>query len=836
MASYGGSGFVYFWLIALLISFCGLSLSRVLSYALPSNDVAAALGPAVLLLFTMTAGFAPQYPDIPVWLRWISWLSPCAYAFEGIIVNDLRGRSVRDVPGLEFAKEAFSLPRIPFEEAPSGLDTPGNVMAFDAYVIGIFTILFEILGCILLHQSQKWYGPSTKRYQVTSGMSLTAASSTKNLLKGNKPAKPEEEEAGTSKARVPLPSPIHLRAKDIVYEVDVPIEPKECEREEEKDGDADEENPSVTKGLAGSRSKSAETSTQFLVESELGMPLTAREYGQAKKGAAQALVLRRALGEGALSLNSESSLASTSIRFDSLSVAEVNEATANHGLEPPEPGRLRLLSGVTATFEPGTMTALMGSSGAGKTTLLDVLAGYKTGGHITGDISLNGTPKDDRTWRFVAGYCEQTDLHNPAITVRESLVFAARMRLRPFSLSEDARVAHVESIMELLEIEEFADVLVGDEAAGEGLPKHARKRLTLGVELAANGSVLFADEPTSGLDSLSASIVVGSLSRAAKVRGITVVVTIHQPSKEVFAAFDNLLLLRKGGVCVYNGPVSGIDDYLASASGNERLRLKAGANPADHVLDILCGPGGEGYDWGSLFSQSSMASGAKAIVDACSCDHCKSGNVGPVPSGEERGIFSEFFSVLQRQVVAHYRTPTYMSVRFWWTMSASLLTGFIFMGLPTTTDGAFNLVGAAFQFVNIGTVPLLSAAVPLITERAVYYREVTSGTYRKVTYAMAVEMAEIPFNLFMATTSWILFYFLVGLDLRADRVFYNLLMTLAAYWILPLFGQLFSFLSPNIGIASVVGGVMLVLFTLTMGKSKATFFQFFVSPLDFLFA
>ena len=61
-------------------------------------------------------------------------------------------------------------------------------------------------------------------------------------------------------------------------------------------------------------------------------------------------------------------------------------------------------------------------------------------------------------------------------------------------------------------------------------------------------------------------------------------------------------------------------------------------------------------------------------------------------------------------------------------------------------------------------------------------------------------------------------------------------MTLAAYWILPLFGQLFSFLSPNIGIASVVGGVMLVLFTLTMGKSKATFFQFFVSPLDFLFA
>lgn len=134
--------------------------------------------------------------------------------------------------------------------------------------------------------------------------------------------------------------------------------------------------------------------------------------------------------------------------------------------------------------------------GAGKTTLLDVLAGYKTGGHIDGEISLNSAPKEDATWKLVAGYCEQTDLHNPAITVRESLMFAARMRLRPFSLTEDARVAHVEDILKLLELEEFADVLVGDEAAGEGLPKHARKRLTLGVELAANGSILFADEPT----------------------------------------------------------------------------------------------------------------------------------------------------------------------------------------------------------------------------------------------------------------------------------------------------------------------------------------------------
>jgi ABC-type multidrug transport system permease subunit len=158
-----------------------------------------------------------------------------------------------------------------------------------------------------------------------------------------------------------------------------------------------------------------------------------------------------------------------------------------------------------------------------------------------------------------------------------------------------------------------------------------------------------------------------------------------------------------------------------------------------------------------------------------------------------------------------------MSVRFWWTLSASLLVGLIFANIPDTADGAFDLIGAIFNFVNLATVPLMSAAVPLIMERAVYYREISSGTYRKTVYAMAVELAELPFNLLMAVVSWVIFYWLIGLDSRVDRVFYNLLMSLAVYWILPLFGQLFSFISPNLGIASVIGGILLVAFTLTMG-------------------
>ncbi len=109
------------------------------------------------------------------------------------------------------------------------------------------------------------------------------------------------------------------------------------------------------------------------------------------------------------------------------------------------------------------------------------------------------------------------------------------------------------------------------------------------------------------------------------------------------------------------------------------------------------------------------------------------------------------------------------------------------------------------------------------TIRAICYREVSSGTYRKYVYALAVELAEIPFNLLMAIVSWVIFYWIVSLDPRADKVIYNLLMVLAIFWAIPLFGQLFSFLSPsNVDIASVIGTILLVAFTLTI--------SFLISP------
>lgn len=91
--------------------------------------------------------------------------------------------------------------------------------------------------------------------------------------------------------------------------------------------------------------------------------------------------------------------------------------------------RLQLLVNVTGAFRPGVLTALVGVSGAGKTTLMDVLAGRKTGGIIEGNIHISGYPKKQETFARISGYCEQNDIHSPCLTVLESLLFSAWLRL-----------------------------------------------------------------------------------------------------------------------------------------------------------------------------------------------------------------------------------------------------------------------------------------------------------------------------------------------------------------------------------------------------------------------
>ena len=227
---------------------------------------------------------------------------------------------------------------------------------------------------------------------------------------------------------------------------------------------------------------------------------------------------------------------------------------------PVPGGTRRLLHDVYGYIEPGTLTALMGASGAGKTTALDVLAQRKNIGVITGDFLVDGKPLDP-SFAYNTAYgtsfvhiflpeanriletAEQMDVHEGTATVREAMRFSAYLR-QPYEVPESQKDADVEEIIELLELQPLADALVSS------LGVEARKRLTIGVELASKPELLlFLDEPTSGLDSQSAWNIVRFLRKLAD-HGQAILCTIHQPSSLLFESFDRLLLLQRGGETV----------------------------------------------------------------------------------------------------------------------------------------------------------------------------------------------------------------------------------------------------------------------------------------------
>ncbi|KAL0915683.1 hypothetical protein M5K25_016120 [Dendrobium thyrsiflorum] len=200
--------------------------------------------------------------------------------------------------------------------------------------------------------------------------------------------------------------------------------------------------------------------------------------------------------------------------------------------------QLQLLTGVTGAFRPKILTALMGVSGAGKTTLLDVLAGRKTSGYIEGEIRISGYPKMQATFTRISGYCEQNDIHSPRVTVRESLIYSAFLRL-PKEVSDEKKMAFVDEVIGLVELNNLKDAIVGISGVS-GLSTEQRKRLTIAVELVANPSIIFMDEPTSGLDARAAAIVMRTVRNTVDT-GRTVVCTIHQPSTEIFEEFDEAI-------------------------------------------------------------------------------------------------------------------------------------------------------------------------------------------------------------------------------------------------------------------------------------------------------
>ncbi|KAI7727410.1 hypothetical protein M8C21_009516 [Ambrosia artemisiifolia] len=402
--------------------------------------------------------------------------------------------------------------------------------------------------------------------------------------------------------------------------------------------------------------------------------------------------------------------------------------------------RLLLLKSVSGIFRPGVLTALMGVSGAGKTTLMDVLAGRKTGGYIEGDIRISGYPKKQETFARISGYCEQNDIHSPHVTVYESLLYSAWLRLSP-DVDENTRMMFVNEVMDLVELNPLRDALVGLPGIN-GLSTEQRKRLTIAVELVANPSIIFMDEPTSGLDARAAAIVMRTVRNTVDT-GRTVVCTIHQPSIDIFEAFDELFLMKRGGEEIYVGPIGR--------------------------------PGTKDLYFPTQYSQS-------FFVQCVACLWKQRWSYWRNPSYTAvRFAFTAFIAI--------------MFGTMFWDLG----------GKRKNQQELFNAMGSMYAATLFLSVQNASAVQPVVDiERTVFYRERAAGMYSALPYALAQALVEIPYVFAQTIVYCLIVYAMMGFEWTAAKFFWYTFFQFTCLMYMTYYGMMTVAVTPNANIAAIV--------------------------------
>ncbi|XP_020113539.1 ABC transporter G family member 51 [Ananas comosus] len=483
--------------------------------------------------------------------------------------------------------------------------------------------------------------------------------------------------------------------------------------------------------------------------------------------------------------------------------------------------RLQLLSNVSGVFRPHVLTALVGSSGAGKTTLMDVLAGRKTGGCIEGDIRISGHAKEQRTFARISGYVEQNDIHSPQVTVEESLWFSSSLRL-PKDISKENRQAFVEEVMALVELDQLRHALVGMPGSS-GLSTEQRKRLTIAVELVANPSIIFMDEPTSGLDARAAAIVMRTVRNTVDT-GRTVVCTIHQPSIDIFEAFDELLLMKRGGRVIYGGLLGvnsqNLIDYFQAIPGVPAI--PDGYNPATWMLEVSTQACEErlGLDFATVYRNSDQFREVDALIQELSIP----------PTGTEPLKFSsefpqdsltQFKVCYQKQNLIYWRSPQYNVVRLFFTTMAALIFGSIFWNVGSkreTTQDLFVVMGALYAACLFLGVNNSSSVQPVVSvERTVYYRETAARMYSSFPYAAAQGLVEIPYIVAQTLIFGTITYFMVNYERAISKFLLYLVFMFLTFAYFTFYGMMAIGLTPSQHLAAVVSSAFYSLWNLLSG-------------------
>lgn len=439
---------------------------------------------------------------------------------------------------------------------------------------------------------------------------------------------------------------------------------------------------------------------------------------------------------------------------------------------PPKVINKQILRGVKGVAVPGEFLVLLGPSGSGKTTLIQILCGRAnaTKYQVDGNLTYNDRALSKSVRRKV-GFVMQDDVLYQALTVRETLAYAAALRM-PSTIPQHEKKKRVEELITLLGLEKCAQSTIGGGNAFRGISGGERRRVSIGVELVIDPAVLFLDEATSGLDSTIALRVFEVLKDLATM-GRTVVSSLHQPSSRMYSAMDKVLLLGKGRR-MYYGAASEAMTTMESFGYTPEFKV----NPADFLLDLaseeesiefiadaeaklLKDAGeiseGETVQVTTVASTASAASSTSDVSDAPNARHKY-----PIPYMEQiYWLFLRSFHSRRSESVGYLFlittsfTTLIMSV-LWWDPNPSN---------PQSSSRLEDILGLLF-FTQIfwSFQPLFQSLNSFPFDKLILLKERAAGMYPLSAFFLARTFADIPLGLGVPTLCTIPYYWLTGLN------------------------------------------------------------------------
>jgi ABC-type multidrug transport system ATPase subunit len=413
---------------------------------------------------------------------------------------------------------------------------------------------------------------------------------------------------------------------------------------------------------------------------------------------------------------------------------------------------LSILKPITTTFQPRVLNVIMGVSGGGKTSLLNLMArrlssSYSTRYKPAGTMLFGGSAPSDEVVRSVASYvCQHDDALLPTLTVRETLHFAAQLRLPTF-MSRDEKKKRAESVLLKLGLRDCADNLVGNDLV-KGISGGEKRRVSIAVQILTDPKILLLDEPTSGLDAFTASSIMEVL-RGLADEGRTVILTIHQSRSDLFRYFGNVLLLARGGHLVYAGPGSQMLPHFASLGHP----CPSNVNPADFALDLIS------VDLQSSRREARTKEKVNSLITSwtntpTSASHLTraTSHVSlPAELGSFRRKPTPFLTALpllmHRSTLSFKRDPNAILARTSQVLGFGIIVTLFFAPLKSDFPAVQSRLGFLQEIIALYFVGMLQNVAVYPSEKAVFYNEHADGAYGVSAFFFAYLLLELPFEI-----------------------------------------------------------------------------------------